>query len=230
VGWVGCGASQLILVLGGPKAMNGYRLRIAPDDYRGQSAEHYCGCGSVGDAARVACPNCRRWLFPVFNLSFGDDRLAGLGVWSRPRATVVVCPACALYMEPYFIHHVPELSVSGGERDGGQVLQDVDHPYACRLITLHALPDADADAPGHQVGGAPPGAASGRAACPSCSKPMSFFGIVGYDDLNVPLSENGGTPVALIIGDGDHLTLLSCSECAIIRVEWSVARGRLTSG
>jgi hypothetical protein len=53
---------------------------------------------------------------------------------------------------------------------------------------------------------------------------MSFFGIVDYDDLNVPLSENGGTPVALIIGDRDYMTLLSCPECAIMRVDWSAGR------
>jgi hypothetical protein len=204
--------------------MNGYRIRIGPDDYGGESAEHFCGCGSVCDAVRVACPNCGRWLFPIFSLSFGDDRLAHLGIWSRPRATVVVCPACSLYMEPYFIHHSPRLHVSGGERDGGEVLQDIDYPYACRLLTLHALPDTDPGVPRHQVGGPQPSATPARADCPGCSRPMSFFGIVDYDDLNVPLSENGGTPVALIIGDRDYLTLQSCLECAIMRVDWSAGR------
>jgi hypothetical protein len=48
-----------------------------------------------------------------------------------------------------------------------------------------------------------------------------FFGVLAYDDWNIPLTENGGVPVALIIGDYNTIDISSCSRCRLLAFRWS---------
>lgn len=199
--------------------MTGYWIEIADVDFAGADAVHYSGCGAVTNAPNVPCPNCTRPLFPALNLCFDDPQLAALDLWTG-YAHVLVCPACAHYMKPYVIHHQPTLRVTGGELDGGDVIQGIELPYKARLLQLRSMTSARGQIPGHQVGGEPPNRCPGAKACPSCQAPMSFFGILDYDDLNGPLYEDGGNPVALIIGDQDYLAITSCKNCRVLVLTW----------
>jgi hypothetical protein len=212
-----CGAT---IYLQSGAAMDGLRIEIAPEDFHGSEAHHYSGCGSISAAPNVPCPNCGRPLFPALNLNFEDPRLAHLGLWSGGYAHILVCQTCAHYMEPYFVHHQPALRVTGGRLDGGEVLVNIDLPYAARLVRL-SDPSAISDyAPAHRVGGDPPKRCPSLGACPSCAASMSFFGVLAYDDVNAPLTEDGGRPVALIIGDCDFLAISACRKCSVLRSVW----------
>jgi hypothetical protein len=192
---------------------------------------------SIGVIKEVACPNCEKELFPVFKLSMSDKRIRDLKLWNEEFLQVLVCPSCALCMEPYWIlFRDGKIAIRGGERDGGGILQDINTPYESRLIKLEPLVAEDYPLtekshkafirrmrpPGiyHQIGGLPNRGGYADMTCCECGKSMSFAGIVDYDDSNVPLTENDHEPVALIIGDMNWLHYFTCAACAVIGVRW----------
>ena len=199
--------------------MKSYRINITENDITCDTAHHYSGVGNISETPNIPCPNCHKQLFPVFNLSFKDPLLSELNLWNLEKANILTCPSCALYMEPYFIsYNKTNICVTGGHRDGGDIIQNIDTPYKARLIEL-ITPDSLDDIPPHQIGGNPP-RDTNPLDCPNCSNTMGFFGIVAYDDLCVPLYENNGTPVSLIIGDNDCLIIHSCKSCNILGLTW----------
>jgi len=214
----------------------GYRIVIGEHEVSDQSP-HQCGGTVLGVRSTPVCPNCSQDLFPVFKLDNSDPAVADLGLWRMPFLQVLVCPACALYMEPYWVRFsVDEVVIHGGERDTGEVLQEIESPYESRPIRLRQLAEEE-DAmtaasrqallnrdvpPGiyHQLGGQPFRGSRDPLVCVVCSRTMAFGGIVDYDDSNVPLYEPVRRPVALIIGDGDCLHYFTCRDCDVIGVRW----------
>jgi hypothetical protein len=221
-----------------PRETRGYRVLIGNRDLEpAVDVPHSSGGAMAGASAAVDCPNCGQPLFPVFKISNSDPAVRALGIWTLPVLQVLVCPACALYMEPYWILFSEDaVSIEGGERDGGKILQEIEAPYSSRMITLRQLgeeesPESDEVreallsrkvAPGvyHQLCGLPFRRDEGPLSCCVCSKPMLFGGIVDSDDLNVPLYEPVKRPVALIIGDSDCLHFFTCAQCSVVGVRW----------
>lgn len=70
--------------------------RPAPD------ARHVSGGASLH---ATPCPNCSAPLFPVFRLSDGDPGVRKLELWPEGLLEVLVCPRCALYLSPYWLHY-----------------------------------------------------------------------------------------------------------------------------
>jgi hypothetical protein len=129
-------------------------------------------------------------------------------------------------MEDYWIHFDESgavFDIFGGERDGGGVLQDIDYPYYARKINLyeHEVGSGNASPPRHQLGGFPFRDAGYLMHCPKCKGEMDFMGVLDYDDNNVPLYENDGHPVALIIGDNDCINIYSCAGCSVLGFHWA---------
>lgn len=185
-----------------------------------------------------ACPNCHRPMFPALNLNLADERLAEFRVWHHDRLVLLFCPACFLYMKPYFIEPIGrEFRIHGGYRDGGEVVQNIEIPYACKLVKLEGIVDEELAANDvvresylsrnlgegvyHQLGGYPFKGVSDALTCFQCGRAMKFFGILDYDDLNVPLYEDDHRPVALIIGDYDCMNIYSCEECCLLGLKWA---------
>ena len=139
-------------------------------------------------------------------------------------------------MQPYWVcfdRTTPE--VVGGVRDGGGILQNVDAAYPTQPVELQPLeprplPSAEdlVGAPRkwvrpwghHQIGGLPWSVGYGELACCRCGAAMTFAGIVGSEDENVLLTEDGGSPVCLIIGDCDHLNVFTCRGCRVVGARW----------
>lgn len=215
----------------------GYRIHIAEDDTGDLDCPHYSGVGDISDAVELPCPNCSTRLFPAISLSFSDPRLGEIIPWREAHLHVLFCPACAFYMRPYWIRHRAGLEVVGGYRDGGEILQRIELPYKAREIALLPLraddyaSDADKEArllerrhpPGvyHQIGGEPIRGQTDNVECCDCGKQMSFAGILDYDDLNIPLYEEGHSPVSLIIGDSDSMNIYSCVDCSVLGLKWA---------
>jgi len=211
--------------LGGPA---GFRILISGETLVRQGAgifAHSCG-GEVivPEGKQPACPNCGQLLFPVLKLDCLDPSVSALNLWRLPLLQVVVCPACALYMEPYWIDfRSGALEIKGGERDDGAPLQEIEVPYEERLVRLLPLGHDDGQALGvhHQLGGRPFKRSEQEMLCCECHQRMIFAGVVDNDDLNVPLYEPIRRPVSLIIGDGDCLNWYTCSTCQVIGVCWA---------
>jgi hypothetical protein len=199
------------------------------------TSPHQCGGDVVGVRAAPKCPNCGQLIFPVFRIDNQDPSVAALELWDLPLLQVLVCPSCALYMEPYWVRFDDDaITIEGGERDGGDVLQKIESPYEVRPIELESLDTGiitDSTRlrllsreipPGiyHQLGGEPFRGSLQPLSCYRCSNVMIFAGIVDYDDANVPLYEPVRRPVALIIGDGDCLHFFTCRSCAVVGLRW----------
>lgn len=221
----------------------GFRLEIDKQDYFGSSCRHYSGMGNITSAANCRCPNCGNLLYPAIHLSFPDEKLSKVLDWNHPSLTILFCPFCALYMEPYWLRHKSSgVEVVGGYRDGGEILQNIETPYLCREIHIKPLeaddyPVDDAKRenllsrhrpPGvyHQIGGMPIKGVNKHLNCCDCGGDMSFMGILDYDDLNVPLYEDNHSPVALIIGDYDSLNIYVCKECSVLGLKWVLGEAR----
>jgi hypothetical protein len=169
----------------------------------------------------------------VFKVGTADEKISELEIWNRALLEVLVCPRCALYMEPYWIRYTSDrATVTGGERDGGDVLLDIVWPYEERDLRLRVLdPDEGAlkasssiERPTgvcHQIGGLPFRVGRGPMICPVCAQAMKFSGIVDYDDESVPLYETPMSPVALIIGDRDCLNFFTCRGCSVVGLTWA---------
>jgi hypothetical protein len=126
-------------------------------------------------------------------------------------------------MEPYWIQHTEKAAtILGGVRDGGEILGNITRPFKARQISLWPLDSVSGttDIPPHQLGGQKPNPKIPTLICALCSQPMRFFGILAYDDLNVPLYENGDSPVSLIIGDYDAMYMDICENCHCIGLQW----------
>lgn len=221
------------LFLGSPPP--GYRIRILGPD-ASTPADHVSGGRPSDIPGDVLCPNCSGLMFVPYSVDMTVPGLRTLGLWSRPRLSVLVCPRCALYMEPYWVVFGETPTIVGGERDGGKVLQEVETPYEQRAAELSALaPDdyptshARIDAlrarvrdPGvyHQIGGVPVFGGYDQLSCCRCNLPMAFTGVIDNDDLNVPLYEPGHEPVSLIIGDMDCLNVFACAACTVLGMKW----------
>jgi len=216
----------------------GFRIRILDSNFSGDECLHYSGVGQIYSAKSIPCPNCSNFLFPAINLSFSDYRLEEILKWKMAELHVLYCAYCAFYMEPYWLKHESNLVlITGGFRDGGEMLQNINQPYNCREIDLTPLVEEDYPdnvefknlllkrkrAPGvyHQIGGVPLKDINYIMACCSCSKQMPFCGVLDYDDLNVPLYEDNENPVALIIGDYDSMNMYACTDCSVIGLKWA---------
>jgi hypothetical protein len=211
----------------------GYRVNILPQ------GENDNGHKSGGIIESAICPNCTRHLFAAFKFNNNDPRIRKLKIWNDQVFPILVCPACALYMEPYWviISGNNEIKIIGGERDGGEILQDIETPYEERCVSLTELLPSEYPthddvvesfvrrtlAPGvyHQLGGLPSVGGYVELDCCECGSLMKFAGIVDYDDQNIPLYENDHQPVALIIGDGDRLHIFTCIMCNVIGLKWN---------
>jgi hypothetical protein len=219
----------------------GYRMHIPGRDEGDPSGSnpHFSGGTLQGHVREISCPNCDKLLFPVFQLSLSDKRVRDLGLWGREFLQVLVCPSCALYMEPYWIlFRDSSVEILGGERDGGDILNSINTSYESRGIILEPLVAEDYPLteqsleaivkrqrpPGvyHQIGGLPHRGDYDEMSCHSCGQLMRFAGIVDYDDLNVPLYENDHEPVALIIGDMNWLHYFTCAKCSAIGIKWKI--------
>ena len=73
----------------------------------------------------------------------------------------------------------------------------------------------------HQLGGIPFKDVYYKCQCTECLNEMKFSGIIDYDDLNIPLYENEGNPVSLIIGDYDCINFYICNTCSYICYHWA---------
>lgn len=214
----------------------GYRISIL-DSKKIQASNHISGVGPANKSSLPLCPNCSRNLFPVFDLDCSDPKIIELQLWPDPRIIVFVCASCALYMRPYWIEYDKNIRIIGGERDGGRILQDVAENYTARTIQLVKLDtiefptteeyskNLDLRKIGsgiyHQIGGLPFRGGYDEIECTNCHGPMKYAGCIDYDDLHVPLYENDGQPVALIIGDYDCLNWFTCCRCKTIGVKWN---------
>ena len=202
-------------------ATGGYELKIGQRDTVGGLGNYSGGGAKFG----TKCANCSMPLFSMFSLDVtGDERLRSLRLWPFPRLEVLVCPRCALYMEPYWIvYSETSAKVHGGERDGGLSLNNIEYPFRSqRRVTLSQCRLGQNAV--HRIGGPDDGHGLD---CICCGRPMRFGGVVGYDDENVPLYEDQHRPVALIIGDRDSLFWFVCGDCSAIGVSWvQVAQGR----
>ena len=211
----------------------GFRLIFAEDDFLASHSKRYTGMGNIASSIKCNCPNCRNLMFPAFNFSFPDCDLHSIIKWKSPSLHVLFCPFCALYMAPYWIRHVEGgVEIVGGYMDGGEILQNIETPYACREISLVRLGEADyplneyavkdllerrrEPSVYHQIGGMPIKGKDNKMACCDCAKVMGFIGVLDYDDLNVPLYEEDHSPVALIIGDYSSLNIYCCDQCSVL--------------
>jgi hypothetical protein len=191
----------------------GYEFKIGQRDSVGALRN---SCGGEGEFG-TECPNCKMPLFSMFSLATDDEHLRVLRLWRLPRLELLVCPRCALFMKPYWVvYSAKSARVLGGERDGGETLSNIEYPFQSRRrVTISRIRSRKHVM--HQLGG-PDG--SQHLHCASCRKPMRFGGVIGYDDQNVPLYEEGHRPVALIIGDCDSLYWFTCLDCAAIGFRW----------
>ena len=186
-----------------------------------RSDEMFSGVRPDGQPSLVECPNCRNPMFPVFTFPKGapflnlPKALAGL-----ERVTLDVCPHCTHSLDNYFVRLSGAQRVAvGGYLDDGEAVEHIDLPYASAQVEVVSDRDFDPEGGmiGHQFGGDPSREEERPiSACMSCGSGVSFMGCIEYDDSEVPLTENGGSPVALIIGDMDALNLYVCNECPTI--------------
>jgi hypothetical protein len=215
----------------------GYRIDILE---QGESGTDACYCGIARNAPSLdcKCPNCSRAMFPIFDIDTKAVDLTLFKNWNSTRIIVFVCPSCFLYMEPYYIFQEDAKApqIMGGFRDEGEVVNHIDFPYTFRSLRLRELVKGElADSQEqigqyvsrhiengiyHQLGGLPFKGVNSHLECCNCGTSMSFAGIVDYDDLTVPLYENNGEPVSLIIGDSDCLNIYICPECSILGLLW----------
>jgi hypothetical protein len=216
----------------------GFRVHIDEANHFGVHATRYMGVGNLTDPVCCDCPNCCNPLFPALNFQFPDAVLSRVIDWNHPWLHIVFCPFCALYMAPYWIRHIDQaVEIVGGFRDGGDILTNIELPYACREISLAPLVDEDypideaklhelrarrhGDGVYHQIGGVPIKGQGDSMSCCDCGEPMRFAGILDSDDLHAPLYEENHSPVALIIGDADSLNIFSCVTCSVVGVRWA---------
>lgn len=189
--------------------------------------EAAAGFSGVGDSKLELCdcPNCGGKMFPGWVVNTKNNLVQKYVDWPLNEIWALFCPRCAFYMEDYWIFFEESgdvIEIFGGERDGGIVLQDIDFPYQSRALNIVENNDFEFfHRPRHQIGGVPFKDVDYRIMCPKCKSPMSFLGVLDYDDKNVPLYENGGHPVALIIGDYDCLNIYSCSPCRALGFHWA---------
>ena len=207
----------------------GLRIKMASEDFLGKYSEFFSGVGNIIGAPACKCPNCKKRMFPAINLTFPNFIIARLGNFERRTVNILFCPTCALYMEPYWIKKSGKnFEIIGGHRDGGDILQNINDNYRCRKIEVEGFLSESAEAikgqsaPGnfHQIGGRPRKIDSVKMPCCDCGKVMKFFGVLDYDDCNIPLYENDDSPVALIIGDYDSMNIYSCDICDVIGLAW----------
>lgn len=194
----------------------GYRIKILEENVEERFCVHFSG----GAEATYCCPNCNRELFPVFTIDSNDIKVKSIIHWKEESLTIYFCPSCCFYMEDYWLEYKNNtlVGVYGGELDGGDVIQEIDFPFLKREVLLEMLTDGEEinSLPKHQIGGRPYLDVKYQMDCQGCRKSMPFLGVLAYDDLNIPLYENNGDPVALIIGDYDCMNIYSCVDCSIL--------------
>lgn len=209
----------------------GFRVLIEGADFEGSECANFSGVGNIRCAPAPVCPNCGLAMFPALNFSVEGSVLA-LGLFNAPYVSVFFCPSCAHHLKPYWIRKAGGVwEVAGGYCDGGDIFVEIDRPFKAREIVLRPLSENDYPnsdlrhraligrtlSPGvyHQIGGVPHRGVDLAMNCCDCGAEMIFAGILDSDDLNVPLYENGGVPVALMIADGCCLNIYSCTNCDV---------------
>jgi hypothetical protein len=219
--------------------MRGFRVEIQPEDAGNLVLQYYSGFSDRQPGSVFAiCPNCTNQMFPAINIDCHDLDVAVLDGWRQRYLNVLFCPFCDFYMKPYWIRFDRGLvaDIRGGAASPGNILQNIETPYGIREIRLCELASEDSSnnnnaldmlrerktPPGvyHQLGGLPIRGESLGILCPYCGEMMPFAGILDYDDLNVPLYEDGHRPVALIIGDFDSINFYICTKCSSLGFLW----------
>jgi hypothetical protein len=207
--------------------------RVPKPEIDADESPHICGGVIAPERQDANCPNCHNPLFPIFQFDLTDEKIASLFHWQDRFLSILVCPFCFLYMEPYWVDlHDSTVNVVGGLRDGGKICNRIAIPYESRRIKLRKLEfddyplsdttlellDERQRAPGiyHQIGGLPPFQGFAELSCFKCKHAMEYGGVVDYDDENIPLFETDQTPVALIFGDMLYMNFFICPACSVV--------------
>jgi len=180
-----------------------------------------------------SCPSCKLPMFPVLNVARPIQGIA----WRSELCvdgvlSLDVCPNCSHSLNNYYV------TIAAGGRTAGVGFMDdggprwvIDMPFRCRQVDLQPIPASfwnDADEQEeyltrqllkgvyHQVGGqAVKPCRDPIDQCQRCGGSVEFFGVIDYDDLNVPLYEEEN-PRSLLIGDMRSLNVYLCRQCPTI--------------
>lgn len=207
----------------------GYRLR-----YGREAKGPHEFCGSHGIAGAM-CPNCRKPLLRLVQLSALDPVLAQLG----GEMPLLTCWTCHLVQAPYS-YRVGTNEVKLIEYRRGGAVSDFPYeayPLAFPLAPAHLEPlegelieatvrvnggrptngdlDRDWDRPRHQVGGLPIVQSQGgqNPSCPECGKAMPFLASIADDTLD-PRGFTGNSFVQLFF--------FVCTSCRVVAAEQDV--------
>lgn len=180
-----------------------------------------------------ACPACAGDMFPVFTLSREFSVLpTNDNFYANGFMTFDVCPHCTHALNNYAVRYSQGVRQAiGGCLDAGGRINRIDQPYQSRAVSLSIIDEAfwfDEERRAayhdrrllegvyHQFGGRQ--LKENRRPCDLCQlcgSAIRFFACIDYDDLNIPLHENG-EPFALVIGDKRSLNLFACERCAAV--------------
>lgn len=178
---------------------------------------------------RCICPNCNADMFP--SISYSQSVAAGWNslFYSAGFLTLYVCVECALHLSNYSVRYERSRRIVNGGYRNAPAYRKIDTPFQSRAVKLVCI-EKDFWTDGvrieeyaerlllngiyHQIGGQPlRKPRQPLEQCSHCSELVQFFGVIDYDDQNVPLYEDG-RPLALDIGDLNCLNVYLCNFCA----------------
>lgn len=210
--------------------MKSYFLKIEENEVSGEPAS-FSGSLSLENPALCSCPNCNEPMFPVFTL----NKEAGIfpenpNFYRAERITLDVCASCSHSLKNYYIKFEDGVRTAHlGYIDGRGVSNKIDKPFQSRKVSLLEVAESEwrnqnfvemirnkaiLDGVLHQLGGVKLlEEVDPISSCLCCGGELSFFAKIDYDDLNVPLYEDG-EPSALIIGDMGSLNVYFCDLCS----------------